>query len=96
MLCAPLSPAALRAYSTMASCNAEAKAEKRHVVLACVADCLNLTLDAAVAEAAGDEDAVCFPEQLMGIFSRDVSELIQWIWTAALLRFLRASAPLRR
>ena len=44
--------------------HAQADAEERHAVLAAVADGLDLALDAAVAEAAGHEDAVGAAEPL--------------------------------
>ena len=63
---APLSPRTLRANSITAHCMPEADAEERHLVLARVPDRLDLALDAAVAEAAGDQDAVDAGEMRRG------------------------------
>ena len=52
--------------------HAETNAEKRDVILARVADRGNLAFAAAIAEAAGNEDAVGLLEQRLRIFLLDL------------------------
>ena len=55
--------------------HAQADAEERNAPLAGVADRLDLALDAALAEAAGHEDAVVAGEQPLGPFALDLLAL---------------------
>ena len=55
--------------------HAQADAEERNAALAGVADRLDLAFDAALAEAAGNEDAVVAGEQPLGPFALDLLAL---------------------
>ena len=69
---APARPSTLRANSIAHHLHAEAQAEARDVVLAGVAGGRDLALDAPLAEAAGDHDAVEVAQAALGQQALDV------------------------